>query len=653
MAEERVYVQHLRSADLVDGAAKVPPTNLIKEGEIAVGINTAEPAMFLKTTNNTIAKFNAVTRDEIKGMKDRSEEIDQKIDREIGSLSNSTTTSINNLTQTVSNNKTDIEGKVTALGTETDNKINALKDSVEETYAHKDGTYEELTAGLSLFAEELSGSSTDKIEDSGEYVIRTTAGALDVRSDEPMYLVDIKPFLTENNQPWTGTAFRFNGFNALNPLQVINSASVSGGVIVSDATKKIAYFRCVRGEWGTYGKSDKNNGYLLTSREGTRYSPAGVYECATLPAVGASVTSVDIHNEQDYVYYLPNTSGDYLCIVVPASASLADICAHIAWSNKDDDKFADYAAETINLRPYINQMNGISTGDTTSAIWLAGIRAGHGFVSDEINISLDVNGSGNSVIKTIKRVGRKTLTSLPWTVEEIQSTGEGGTVSYKFSAQISDMDVDGMVQIGYNGIVYEDNILSYTSSDISTVDAFIALLGSAYAYYQYDQYHISAWTGTIKNVYHGDDMGTEEVIGAEKANAVITTAYVIGLKDYLRGLPAELHNYTRVIAEHICEIKDELDVLKRDMGEVEVGSINFPMFEPNMLVGSYKFFSQGHGTPWAWTKTTQDMGLVETRGFGPCIGAEYYDLDDDTCYYKCVNVTAATASAQWKKVVYA
>lgn len=482
------------------------------------------------------------------------------------------------------------------------NAINDLTNTIDEEYAKKDGTYSALTAG---FADELVGNTSDKRKDTKKYIIRSTAGNLDVRSSEPMSLVNIKGVLNDSCEPWVGTSFRFNGFNAIIPSQVITGVAVSSNKVVT-GVNKIIYFRSVLGEWGEYGTSLKNNGYLLTYKDGSKYVPVSVTLCDDVPNNGITVAAVPTHTEKEHTYYLPQANAQYLCIEIPASIDPADICAHLAWSNKDDDTYSARTESVINLLPIRNQIHS----------WgMAGIEQGGKTLYDEINIELV--DSGESVVEWYRRLERVQLSSaqLQWEQKTSGGTSTDANVTYIYTASLPESKENGMVKTAFSDLInLVGTTLTFTSQTITTITALREAFGNDYLYYELGT-PVTGETKLLATVY-GDDMGTEEVIGATDINAYITTAYVVGLKDYLRGLPVELEEYNSVIANHIAKNEADIESLFSffaggNMGDVLADSIN--LNDLKLKVIGLDYWVEGDGTP------------TETQTFTMYPFREYYD----------------------------
>jgi hypothetical protein len=474
---------------------------------------------------------------------------------------------------------------------------------------------------ISEYAEDLSGSSTDRALDQDQFTIRTTAGSLSVNSSQPMRIKSIKGILDSGLHPFSAVQFRWNRFNQLNPSALISSAHVNGSTIESNSNYKIAYFRCVACQWGIYGSAEENNGYLFTDNGGNNVTPISVTYCASLPAIGSTVSGVTIHNTEanGYNYYLPAYDG-YLCVEFDTTVNLANICAHIAWSNKDDDKYEVYVADATsgankNLIDFSGIRNSIHNG-----IGLYGIfRAGYG-VYDEIVFDEDTPANR----KWYRRVDRTLLNGLTWSVETIDN--QQGSTSYKFSATLSAIKEDGLFLSSYNDLTLTGKVLSSVSSTISTVEAFVAALGQAYIYYQLDS--PAEGTHNVSGEAFGDDMSTEEYIfpsgSTPYATAITELSYVQGLKDYIRALPYTLSNQMKTIAEALNKHEHELrtlDTLSKHLGYAHCTELDADLIP---TIRGKKMIKEVAGTPSGypdfvgqiWIDTTTYIGYLAVRMSG-------------------------------------
>ena len=461
--------------------------------------------------------------------------------------------------------------------------IATLESDIDEEYAKKDGKYENLTAG---YAEELVGDSADRRQDTAKYLIRPTAGYLEVRANEPMSLIGVRGLLNNECEPWLGTALRFNGFNAVIPSQALSGVTISGNKIVSGGNK-IVYFRCVKGEWGEYGIKNKNNGYVFTDADSNEFVPVNVGYSEELPGNGVSIFPIPTHVENGHTYYLPEVNGSYFCVEVSSSIVPVNICAHLAWDNKDDDTFKVRTEQTVDFTNVRNMIHS----------WgLAGIESETYNVYDEF--SAELVESGESAAKWVRRVDRKTLASASF--QWVMSTADtSGSRIYTYKAELGDAKSDGLIKSVYDGaLVLEGNSLVFTSSTISSITALRNAFGSNYVYYELDA--PDSGTATLMATVNGEGGGTEEVIGTDGDNAYLTTAYFISLKAYLSHLPIELEENNKAISERITNTENEIASLYeyfngKNCGDLLADSINLTGL--GLKINNNDYWVSKAGTP--------------------------------------------------------
>ena len=577
--------------------------------KILAGSQTLQAALNLKANDDTVVHL--ASQETITGQKTFSGGLNVTPQSSYGDTSVLNQATINAKIATLSGSISSSLALETQARISGDTTVSASIQDAKEKFTG------ELVSGsiVPAYADDLKGTSTSRIEDSWSAYIRTTAGDLDTKSDETIQIRSLIAICdTASNSPFSVSAVRFNGFNALNPNQVLTSAKISGTSVESDSNYKVAYFRCVRGIWGSYGTSTENNGYLFTDKLGNKVTPVAIKECATIPAVGTSVATVNSMNYGGYTYYLPATSGNYLCVQFASSVDLSSICAHIAWSNKDDDKYVAYVAggsgNTLTLSGILSSrfnstMNGIVRGSESAC--------------DSIEIS------GTTATST-KRCSRVQMSTLGWTVTS-SSTEE--TTTYIYKATISAAKFDGLYQIPSNltlqgNINYSGRELVVESTSITSIADLQTALGSHNLVYELNSYATYKDTLSNANSLHGNDMGTEEVVGATNLNFKIVTTYVQGLKDYLRGLPAELDIKDSVIAQALAANAMEIENLKSIVKTLQA-------YVHDYMVPDKPVFLEGSGSPVTVPDTVWQF---------------YRDNVSNVAYVSMAN----TSSVDWKRI---
>src|SRR5574344_2166849 len=495
-----------------------------------------------------------------------SASISQSISSSVGPLiisASTLKTSINDVTASVS--------KLSGSFLNTSSSISTSIANLSASKSNIDGYYASLSVGQ---ADSLAGS-VGHVEDAWKPIIRTTAGDIDILSKEPAYVLSVRGATDMSTlSPMMLSGIRFNGFNALDPSWVI-TGTLSGTTIQS-SSNNIAYFRCVKGTWGAYGQSTENNGYLFTDNSGNKVTPIAVKECTTIPAVGSAVASVSTTGSNGYTYYLPATASNYLCAEFSSTVDLSKICAHIAWSNKDDDKFVARSSSLLDL-------TGITGSIGNGGLY--GLTAGATSVADEI-----IFNDAHTQATWYKRLSKALLSSLTWTSSSASVIESGSTTTtYTYTAAPTNADSGGLFTGSLSGLAYSSSKLTYTSTTVTPSDWSNTISGK---YILYSLATSVSGTVNISSSLVCDDMGTEEVLGNNIIPEVglIRTSYEGGLTDYLRGLRSDIVNDTKVIAQALTEQHEELQNLKSVISSLSV-------FLNKSMIDGQNIFLEASGSP--------------------------------------------------------
>ncbi len=403
------------------------------------------------------------------------------------------------------------------------------------------GTYEELIAGDLV-------SLNDRVTVKDNFVIRTTAGNESIESGKEALLLEIVGGCGSlESEAFKINALRWNGANQLDP-EAWAAGKTSGYILgevsegtIGAGTHKLCVIRCPKCEFGAWGTAEKNNGYLLTDRNGNNLkvgdgTVVGMWHSATLPAVGSSVTQVESHEAagHPHTFYLPDEG--YLVIELAADATLTDISAHLAWS-KDYDTFKEYAApvELVLAVSALTSKFDTETINGKTCLILRGNEQGNGGIFDRIVIYADGGGTYE------RNIANKLLLDMIWTETEIEGEiveGEGeATRGYRYSAPLPTTGTYAALANGYirsdiEGMAIEGTNLVYDSAtQIAPATAF------AGKYVDYQMATPVGGTHTIDPTGKpADDMGTEEVVGGENPTGTIVISYERGFKDSTRAL---------------------------------------------------------------------------------------------------------------------
>lgn len=391
-------------------------------------------------------------------------------------------------------------------------------------------------------------SMNDRVIVKDKFTVRSTAKDVSIDSSKDALLLQIIGGCGNN----ADTAFaiyslKWNGANALNPAAwesgktsgYITGAVSSGHIIAG--SNKLCIIRCPKCEAGEYGTAEKNNGYLLTDKDGNNLKVGegvviGMWYSPTLPAVGTEVTAVtehtfDGHSEK---FYLPELG--YLIVELSDAANLAQISAHIAWS-KDYDVFRAYTepVELVIAVPALTSVFDTKTINGKTCIIFRGIEQGNGGIFDSAIIYQEGGGPYE------RNIAQKLLPELSWTEDEITSEsidGEEATVTgYRYSAMLPSTGtyaamLDGLIRSDVEGMTLKGYVLSYESAEqIVPATAF------AGKYVDYQMATPLSGTHDINpNGKKPDDMGTEEVVGGDNATGTIVISYMRNFRDSMRAL---------------------------------------------------------------------------------------------------------------------
>ena len=413
---------------------------------------------------------------------------------------------------------------------------------------------------IPAYAEDLAGVS-DTVTVSDKFVIRTTAGDESIDSSRDALLLELIGGCGDAEaHAFKINAMRWNKANALDPAAWASgktSGYLTGAVnegVIGAGSNKLCIVRTPKCEAGEYGTAEKNNGWLLTARDGSNLkvgdgTVVGVWHCATLPASGSAVTAVTEHTFTGHTerFYLPDEG--YIVVEIAGSATLADICCHLAWS-KDYSTFTAYAspAELVVAVSALTSKFQTTTVNGKTCIILRGIGQGNGGIFDRVTIYPEGGGTYE------RNIAAQLLTGLTWTETMIEGEvveGEGeATSGYRYTASLPTTGTyaamrDGLIRSDIDGMTLEGYKLTYDSTEqITPATAFAGL---------YVDYQIAApVTGTHSINPTGklpNDMGTEEVIGGEWATGTIVISYMRGFKDTMRALYNEFKSASAQLRE--------------------------------------------------------------------------------------------------------
>ena len=422
--------------------------------------------------------------------------------------------------------------------------LDAIANGTFPNLVTANGTYPNLIAGDLV-------SLNDRVTVKDKFVIRTTAGNESIDSSKEALLLQlIGGCGGTESEAFKINAMRWNGSNQLNPSAWSSGKTngyilgeVNGGTIGS-GNNKLCIIRCPKCEFGEWGTAEKNNGYLITDRNGNNLKVGdgvvvGVWHSSTLPADGSEVNAVESHvaTGHPHTFYLPDEG--YLVIELTNSAVLSDISAHLAWS-KDYDIFTEYTnpVELVVAVSALTSKFQTTTINGKTCLILRGIEQGNSGIFDSIIIYPEGGGTYE------RNIAAQLLTSLTWTETEIEGEvieGEGqATSGYRYTASLPTSGTyaamrDGLIRSDIEGVTLDGYKLVFDSEEqIDPATAFAGLYVDYQIATPVTGTHSINPTGKMPN-----DMGTEEVVGGESSTGTIVISYMIGFKDSVRTMMKE------------------------------------------------------------------------------------------------------------------
>lgn len=495
-----------------------------------------------------------------------------------------------------------------------------------------------VVANRATEADDLVGSSSDRVAETWRGIIRTTAGDVSIRSDaNSAMLTSIQGILDANDNPFTGVQFAWNPFNLLRLGQTIQISGTTYYWI------KVPELVCTN---NTLGTTDANNGIMVTAKVGDNdpfdcgSTNVAVKWTAEKPTTSSSPSNAGVVTDGNGRRHYTCSEG-YILIQVLTGVTAAQLCVHISWSGKDDMKWIAAASSTPSTIDFTTARNSIHNGIGMYGIYNADQGKG---VYDEI-----VLGAVAAAGKWYRRVER---TKLVWTLGADETVEEGGvTVTYHTATcALSGMAVGGIWQANLILANLATMVDQYTTFNVDAENKIITLrfqitrtkaqLDSAFDNYwfYYELATVAEGTHSIIGVGTPDDMSTEEYTegtGTIIGSVISTTSYIQGLKDYLRSLPNELSTIERVLAEHIVALRTDLDHLHerfhQSLGDLTINSANmmdYPKWQD-----------------YPWFIFTTDVPAVNPQFVGQiCI-----DTTNKIAYIGC----GISATTDWKRITNA
>lgn len=468
-----------------------------------------------------------------------------------------------------------------------------------------------LAGNLESWAEDVS-----EVSNSWDETVRSTAGDDPIDTAFGGILTDIVA-----KDDFKCDALKTSGYNLLRLAD-------NGGVAV--AVGDGWYFPVPHLELGAFGDATKNNGVLLTDKDGNNINNATVRFKALADGVptsvndGVAATYQDVtYNDETFRTYL--TSGEGYLIV--SGITFADTCAHLAW----EDWYDKYVSPT-------------AEDDTGDSINLAPIFAA---APNGTGKFLVVGSGGNMVATRATRtsatqmtitdpVGR--VTSPSWK-NELQEDEE----TYKHSLTISDIKADGLAQIEGSAqvLTVEGTTVSYTDANATAISGAV----------RYEKATPATATATLaKTQYNLNDCGIEIKSGAV-GEAYFGCTYSQNVADALSQIAkVKLDISLSVVAEALLYLYNENKALRNLLAGKDNAVL--PMVKaqtvfcddlmtldvPNVLYSSTAGAPSAAVTPDNWNEET----MTVWNGCPRKVGQQYVDQASGKVYY-ATKVTGSTA----------
>ena len=385
---------------------------------------------------------------------------------------------------------------------------------------------------------DITPKTNDPISVVSQFIAQTTGGDMDIKNGNAQLKVLRGNHIIEDMAviPFDAGFFVATQMNLVDP-----SATLTVG------GKRAYYFPVVAGIWGKYGTTQSNNGFVIVGGD-----VHNVYFRTTKPTASnvGNVCPKTTHNYRDY--YLPPTIG-WLTIVCNTDEIPA---CHIAWSNKYDNVAGTFYNKVINIAPAIAAVHN----------WgLFGIETPTRTVQDFVDFTTSTGR------RCFERVN---LNALTWTMQTVTVTDENNetTTSYVFTATVSGMATNGLYVIepvADGEIEVNGNALSYTSTEISTVAAFVTFLAKTRLYYELETY-VDVTFAEIDTNFNANDFGLcyfmYSATQIAPIAAIAECSYQQGGKDQLFNAVNYQKQMAEIVATALCQLDKRLSAIesKRD-----------------------------------------------------------------------------------------
>lgn len=352
-------------------------------------------------------------------------------------------------------------------------------------------------------------------------VIRTTAGDQSVDSAKGARILSIVA-----QTDFAASAFKTTGFNLLH-----GATAVGAGY----------YFPVPALPFGSFGTASQPNGVLFTSNANQKLTPTVRFK-ALSAGVPSSVNdgSACAYTDSNGYRFFTCTEPGYMIV---SGITLANTCAHIAWSRRYDEFISPTEASDAGSSISLSTILAAVHSDVSK---LLAVGRGAGLVSDRIDFD------GTKAVWT-RKVARVQPT---WTRSELDAE----TGLYTYTAAISAMASGGLAEFeGTNKpeITVDGTNVSYQSENGTALTDYV----------KYQLATIATGNVTMSNAVSIEDWGLEILVGAT-GSAIVTTQYAQSYPDALAQLLANIDQATvPIICAAFAQMRAEIDGLKATLYE--------------------------------------------------------------------------------------
>lgn len=386
-----------------------------------------------------------------------------------------------------------------------------------EAYSVKDFVDDSVPEDAQLAENIKSWAERDALNVGDEWadIVRTTAGDQSVDSTKGARVLSIVA-----QTDFAATSFKTTGFNLLH-----NAVGVGDGF----------YFLVPALPFGVFGTASQPNGILFTSNANQKLTPTVRFKAlsAGVPSSVNDGSACSYTDSNGYRFYTTDQPG----YMIVSGITLANTCAHVAWSRRYDEFISPTSAEDAGSTVSLTSILAAVHSDVSK---LLAVGRGASLVSDRIDFD------GTKAVWT-RKVARVQPT---WTRSDLDPE----TGLYTYTAAIS-----GMLSGGLAEFETEDIELSVDGTNVSYQSE------SGTAVTDYVKYQLATQaTGnvTISNAVTIEDWGLEILVGAS-GSAIVTTQYAQSYPDALAQLLAKIDNSTvPVISEAVAALFERVAFLE-------------------------------------------------------------------------------------------